>query len=53
MEDKKVLLGQKGLEDVFNLARAAELYVVGIGEIGAARAHARDRHDHRRRSCAR
>jgi DNA-binding transcriptional regulator LsrR (DeoR family) len=33
--DKKVLLAQKGLKDVFSLARAAELYVVGIGEIGA------------------
>jgi len=33
--DKKVLLGQKGLKDVFSLARAAELHVVGIGEIGA------------------
>lgn len=35
IEDKKVLLAQKSLKDVFNLARAAELYVVGIGEIGA------------------
>ncbi|HEY1383744.1 MAG TPA: sugar-binding domain-containing protein, partial [Dongiaceae bacterium] len=35
IEDKKVLLGQKGLKDVFSLARAAELYIVGIGEIGA------------------
>jgi DNA-binding transcriptional regulator LsrR (DeoR family) len=35
IEDKKVLLAQKGLKDVFSLARAAELYVVGIGEIGA------------------
>jgi DNA-binding transcriptional regulator LsrR (DeoR family) len=33
--DKKVLLGQKGLKDVFSLARTAELYVVGIGEISA------------------
>lgn len=33
--DKKVLLAQKGLKDVFSLARAAELYVVGIGEVGA------------------
>lgn len=32
--DKKVLLAQKGLKDVFSLARAAELYVVGIGEVG-------------------
>jgi DNA-binding transcriptional regulator LsrR (DeoR family) len=32
--DKKVLLGQKGLKDVFTLAKAAELYIVGIGEIG-------------------
>jgi DNA-binding transcriptional regulator LsrR (DeoR family) len=30
-----VLLAQKGLKDVFSLARAAELYVVGIGEVGA------------------
>jgi DNA-binding transcriptional regulator LsrR (DeoR family) len=32
--DKKVLLGQKGIKDTFTLAKAAELYVVGIGEIG-------------------
>jgi DNA-binding transcriptional regulator LsrR (DeoR family) len=29
-----VLLGQKGIKDVFTMAKAAELYVVGIGEIG-------------------
>jgi len=33
--DKKVLLAQKSLKDVFSLARAAELYIVGIGEIGS------------------
>jgi DNA-binding transcriptional regulator LsrR (DeoR family) len=33
--DKKVLLAQKSLKDVFSLARSAELYVVGVGEIGA------------------
>nr|WP_298685027.1 sugar-binding transcriptional regulator [uncultured Dongia sp.] len=33
--DKKVLLAQKSLKDVFSLARAAELYVVGIGEVGS------------------
>ena len=33
--DKKVLLAQKSLKDVFSLARAAELYVLGIGEVGA------------------
>jgi DNA-binding transcriptional regulator LsrR (DeoR family) len=33
--DKKVLLGQKGIKDTFSLAKAAELYIVGIGEIGA------------------
>jgi len=34
ISDKKVLLGQKSLKDVFSLARSAELYIVGIGEIG-------------------
>jgi DNA-binding transcriptional regulator LsrR (DeoR family) len=34
LEDKRVLLAQKGLKDVFALARAAELHVVGIGEVG-------------------
>jgi DNA-binding transcriptional regulator LsrR (DeoR family) len=34
VEDKAVLLAQKGLKDVFALARAAELYVIGIGEVG-------------------
>jgi DNA-binding transcriptional regulator LsrR (DeoR family) len=33
-DDKVVLLAQKGLKDVFALARAAELYFVGIGEVG-------------------
>jgi DNA-binding transcriptional regulator LsrR (DeoR family) len=33
--DKKVLLAQKSLKDVFSLARDAELYVVGIGEVGS------------------
>lgn len=34
IEDKAVLLGQRSLDGVFELARAAELVVVGIGEIG-------------------
>ncbi len=34
IEDKQVLLGQRSLEAVFALARAAELVVVGIGEVG-------------------
>ena len=34
IEDKQVLLGQRSLESVFALARAAELVVVGIGEVG-------------------
>ena len=34
IEDKAVLLGQRSLEAVFELARAAELVVVGIGEVG-------------------
>lgn len=32
--DKRVLLAQKSLQDVFALARTAELHIVGIGEIG-------------------
>jgi DNA-binding transcriptional regulator LsrR (DeoR family) len=38
LEDKHVLLAQKSLKDVFALARAAALHVVGIGEVGP-RAH--------------
>lgn len=38
LEDKRVLLAQKSLKDVFALARAADLHVVGIGEVGP-RAH--------------
>lgn len=34
VEDKQVLLAQRSLESVFALARAAELLVVGIGEVG-------------------
>ena len=34
VEDKQVLLSQRSLESVFELARAAELVVVGIGEVG-------------------
>jgi DNA-binding transcriptional regulator LsrR (DeoR family) len=34
VEDKQVLMAQKGLESVLALARAAELVVVGIGEVG-------------------
>ncbi len=34
IEDKRVLLGQRSIEAVFALARAAELVVVGIGEVG-------------------
>ena len=34
IEDKAVLLGQRSLEAVFELARTAELVVVGIGEVG-------------------
>jgi DNA-binding transcriptional regulator LsrR (DeoR family) len=34
LQDKRVLLAQKSLKDVFALARAAELHVVGIGEVG-------------------
>ena len=33
-EDRAVLLGQRSLDAVFVLARAAELVVVGIGEVG-------------------
>jgi DNA-binding transcriptional regulator LsrR (DeoR family) len=32
--DKRVLLAQKSLEDVFALARTAPLHIVGIGEVG-------------------
>ena len=38
IEDKRVLMAQKSLNDVFGLARAAELHLVGIGEVGP-RAH--------------
>jgi DNA-binding transcriptional regulator LsrR (DeoR family) len=34
VEDKQVLLGQRSIESVFALARAAELVIVGIGELG-------------------
>ncbi len=34
VEDKRVLMAQRSLESVLNLARAAELVVVGIGEVG-------------------
>jgi DNA-binding transcriptional regulator LsrR (DeoR family) len=34
IEDKRVLMAQKSLKDVFALARAAELHFVGIGEVG-------------------
>lgn len=34
VEDKQVLMAQRGLESVLALARAAELVVVGIGEVG-------------------
>ncbi len=34
VEDKAVLLAQTGLKHVFELARAADLFVVGIGEVG-------------------
>jgi DNA-binding transcriptional regulator LsrR (DeoR family) len=34
VEDKGVLLAQKRLHDVFSLAAAAELYIIGIGEVG-------------------
>jgi DNA-binding transcriptional regulator LsrR (DeoR family) len=40
VEDKRVLMAQKSLRDVFALARSAELYIVGIGEVGP-RAHLR------------
>lgn len=33
--DKRVLLAQKSLKDVFALARKAQLHIVGIGEVGA------------------
>lgn len=32
--DKQVLMAQKSLKDVFDLALRAQLYVVGIGEVG-------------------
>lgn len=38
LEDKAVLMAQKSLKDVFALARSADLYVAGIGEVGP-RAH--------------
>jgi DNA-binding transcriptional regulator LsrR (DeoR family) len=34
IEDKQVLLAQRSIESVFGLARAAELVMVGIGEVG-------------------
>lgn len=34
LEGKAVLMAQKSLKDVFALARAADLYVAGIGEVG-------------------
>ena len=34
LEDKLVLLAQKGLRDVMELAGRADLYLVGIGEVG-------------------
>lgn len=34
LEDKAVFLAQKSLKDVFALARAAALHIVGIGEVG-------------------
>lgn len=34
VEDKQVLMAQRSLQSVFGLAHAAELVVVGIGEIG-------------------
>ncbi len=34
IEDKRVLMAQKGLKDVFALARAARLHFLGIGEVG-------------------
>jgi DNA-binding transcriptional regulator LsrR (DeoR family) len=34
IEDKRVLMAQKGLKDVFALARAAKLHIVDIGEVG-------------------
>jgi DNA-binding transcriptional regulator LsrR (DeoR family) len=33
--DKQVLMAQKSVRDVFALAREAQLYIVGIGQIGA------------------
>lgn len=40
-EDKAVLVAQRSVQDVFWLARAADLVVVGIGEL-SARAHLRE-----------
>jgi DNA-binding transcriptional regulator LsrR (DeoR family) len=34
IEDKTVLLAQKSLKNVFALAQKAQLYIVGIGEVG-------------------
>ena len=34
VEDRAVLLAQKGVQDVLALAQAADLYVLGIGEVG-------------------
>ena len=48
IEDKQVLLGQRSLEAVFALARAAELVVVGIGEVGPHSHLLHQRHDHGR-----
>lgn len=38
VEDKEVLLAQKSVRDVFELARSAQLSLVGVGELGP-RAH--------------
>lgn len=32
-EDRSILLGQKGIREVFNLARGADLFFVGIGTV--------------------
>ena len=48
LDDKLVLLAQKGLRDVFELARRADLYLVGIGEVGPEAHLLTTRHDHGR-----
>ena len=53
IEDKQVLLAQRSLEPVFALARAAELVVVGIGEVGPSSHLLHQRHDHAPRSTPR